>query len=336
MRISASSRPGSSSPAVARVGGDDDRPRVAASRRRPRRGRGRDRVTRRPVDTGFLRQGLGEEGGQGAHAVAGTAMVPSAKQRHTSRTYAADVTSSRSPSTPDRNGRRNWSTDRPVEARRRRSRGAPSLRVDPARPGCGGDLRRPRDEPSLGERTRPARRWRSARPGRGGATGCRTCAARRRRRGSPRPGRTGSRWSGRAPRWPAAPGGTVLSTWNPRSSRNPSMMSVATRPPGRSAASSTATSSRRRASTAASAQARRARRRRPPRRGRSWRGIAAESASPRLRCRNGYPVFSSWAGTARWPYNSSSSPIAPSTAFDRERPGRGATSAGARPRRGPS
>ncbi len=45
--------------------------------------------------------------------VPGTAMAPSAKLRHSSRTYPADVESALSPSTPDRNGRRKRSTTGP-------------------------------------------------------------------------------------------------------------------------------------------------------------------------------------------------------------------------------
>jgi hypothetical protein len=128
---------------------------------------GPTRVTRRPVDSAFSGRPSASRAGSAPMPSAGTAMVPSAKQRHTSRTYAADVTSSRSPSTPDRNGRRNCSTTGPSRWAAARSRAAlRSIRVA-VRWGGGGDhLRGPRDEPRLGERSeQPVG---GGRPGEGG------------------------------------------------------------------------------------------------------------------------------------------------------------------------
>ena len=66
----------------------------------------------------------------------GTAIVPIANARQTSRTYAADVASSASPSTPDRNGRSTRSSTGP-----RTPAAARSVAAD--RPPCAATRRGP-------------------------------------------------------------------------------------------------------------------------------------------------------------------------------------------------
>ena len=165
----------------------------AASRPRSTRcGRARP-VTRRP--SAARRPAAGRPAGPAARPSRrpGTAMVPSAKLRQTSRTNAADVLSSASPSTPDRNGRRNRSTTGPVRRGGREVLGGRP--VDPrrgARP-AGVASTRAVQAASLALPSGPSSSSAAVRqssPGR--RTGLPNTCSRRRPRGSRRPARTGA------------------------------------------------------------------------------------------------------------------------------------------------
>jgi hypothetical protein len=134
-RIAGTATPGSSSPAVTGSVATTTA-RAASSPSSVATAPGRTARTRTPSRSTPSGSAAASCAGSAPMPCAGTTIVPSAKLRHTSRTNAAEVSSSRSPSTPDRNGRRNRSTAGPVSPAAARSAAA-ERSISPA-VRCGG------------------------------------------------------------------------------------------------------------------------------------------------------------------------------------------------------